>query len=123
VDAVIGKDSSGPVYTVSLSQADITALSNGETVSEMIDKIVWTVKPASRAQYTLEVGPDALTLLLTMLNGWLAQEADGTWKMTLIGDQGYATIKPLAIGAKTTAGTTVTATTMEIVGGVVPKAK
>lgn len=121
MDAVMGKGTTGPVYTVSVTKDEATSLYNGETLSATCDKIVWVVKPATIALYTIECGPDAVTLLLTMLQGWISLQVNGTYRMTLAGDQGYAVIKPLALGAKTTSGATVTVTTMEIVGGTVPK--
>lgn len=129
IDVVDRKTTRGLEITVALSASDVAALENGEKL-EMYDpelKIPFTVTPAERADYVLDVGPSAMVMFEVMLTGWLTpfttDEGLVGGRMTLAGDQGTITIYPRELGTKTPANTTVTEALIEIRGGVTPKKK
>jgi hypothetical protein len=110
------------LITVSLTTSDIAALQNGEDLDlrDPETKLLFKVTAGLMADYTIECGPGAGRLLGAMLEGWLTVVGN-TGVMYLSGDRGKVTINVLDVGDKTTANTTVTETTMEIVGAVPEK--
>lgn len=129
MDIVDRKTTDGLKVDVALTSSDIAALANGEKL-RMLDpelKIIFEVLPAEKAEYTLDVGPGAMTMFEVVLDGRLSpfttDEGLVGGQMILNGDQGVLTIYPRELGTKTPANTSVTEALVEIRGGVVPKKK
>jgi hypothetical protein len=109
---------SRPLVTITLTETDLAGLQNGETLATngFGGKAVYHVKRDDRALYVVECGPGALELFRVALDGWIQQVSGAVWTMKLRGGAGTVEVHPLALGEKTSAGTTVTDKTMEIVG-------
>jgi hypothetical protein len=115
MDVVDSKVKEGTQYTVTLTAEDLAALQGGTTLrmQDPETKLMFEAAPASVAHYVIECGPDFFAALQRALSGWLYVE-NQMFTMTLPGDSGKLSLRPLAVGAKTTRGTTVAAYTGEL---------